>query len=34
VIGIDREQGQMLFHQLRRSPLTAMTERLGLGAGK
>lgn len=34
VIGIDREQGQMLFHQLRRSPLTAMTEHLGAGAGK
>jgi multisubunit Na+/H+ antiporter MnhE subunit len=34
VVGIDREQGQILFHQLRRSPLTATTERLGAGAGK
>ncbi len=33
VVGIDRKQGLMLFHQLRRSQLTAMTERLGRGAG-
>lgn len=34
VIGIDRERGQMLFHQLHRSPLPAMTQRLGAGAEK
>jgi len=34
VVGIDREQGQMLFHQLRASPVSVMTRRLGAGAGE
>lgn len=31
VVGIDRERKQILFHQLRRAPLGAMTRRLGAG---
>jgi multisubunit Na+/H+ antiporter MnhE subunit len=34
VIGIDRERGQMLFHQIQASPVPAMTQRLGAGAGR
>jgi multisubunit Na+/H+ antiporter MnhE subunit len=34
VIGIDRERGQMLFHQLKAAPVSAMTQRLGAGAGE
>ncbi len=32
VVGIDREQGQMLFHQLEAAPVSEMTQRLGAGA--
>lgn len=31
VVGIDREQGRILFHQLEASPLPAMLQRLGAG---
>lgn len=34
VLGIDRDRGQMLFHQIQATPVTAMTERLGAGDGK
>lgn len=31
VVGIDREQGEMLFHQVKASPVPEMTRRLGAG---
>jgi len=34
VVGIDREQGRMLFHQLKASPVSVMMQRLGAGGGK
>lgn len=34
VIGIDRKRGQVLFHQLKGSPVPKMTERLGAGGGR
>jgi multisubunit Na+/H+ antiporter MnhE subunit len=32
VVGIDRKQGQILFHQLEAAPVSEMTQRLGAGA--
>jgi multisubunit Na+/H+ antiporter MnhE subunit len=32
VVGIDCGRGQMLFHQLKKSPVSAMTRNLGAGA--
>jgi multisubunit Na+/H+ antiporter MnhE subunit len=34
VVGIDREQGQMLFHQLRATKVPVLAERLGAGDGR
>lgn len=34
VVGIDSERRQMLFHQVKDSPVPRMTQRLGAGAGR
>jgi hypothetical protein len=34
IVGIDREQHQMLFHQVQRSGVPIMTQRLGAGDGE
>ena len=34
VVGIDRKRQRMLFHQLKRSPLSEMTRRFGAGSGR
>ena len=34
IIGIDREQGRMLFHQVQKSSVPVMTQRLGAGSGE
>jgi hypothetical protein len=34
IVGIDREQGRMLFHQVQKSSVPIMTQRLGAGSGE
>ena len=34
IVGIDRERGRMLFHQVSKSSVPIMTQRLGAGSGQ